>query len=899
MGYPAPGFSLSAMQPGTHLGPYEIISAIGRGGMGEVFRARDTRLGREVAIKVASEEFGERFEREARAISSLNHPNICTLYDVGPNYLVMELLDGQTLAARIREGALPLNEALAIARQMADALEAAHDRGITHRDLKPGNVIVRDDGTVKVLDFGLAKVGPHMAASGEGQDNSPTISMAATQAGVILGTAAYMAPEQARGKPVDKRADIWAFGVVLYEMVTGRRLFQGEDLTETLASVVKERPDLSAAPPSLRRLLEKCLEKDPKKRLRDISSVALLLEDGSPAADGVRAAPGRRQWLWPAATAVAVLAAALVAWAPWRQPPPAPAPWKLSLEPPSGTEFSGGLVKPSPDGRWVLFSARRVDAGDAALPSLWVRPIDSLDPRELPGTEGGANQAFWSADSRSVAFVADEQLRRIDIQGGTPQTILSPVSGFGGGTWSPEGVIVVSASGRLLRVPETGGESAPALAADPDLRLGIAKFSPFFLPDGRTFLFRVWGSTAEGIYAASLDQAGPPVRLLSGAYSNAAFARGSDNETGYLLWVPPGQALHAQRLNPRTLELEGPPVQIAQNVAVSDNNYGRWASFSPSASGLLTYVDRAGEGVQMSWVGRDGTVGSQLGKPMLASGLRLSPTADRAAVVLNASGNVDIRVIDLVSGREQRMTQGEEPDVSPVWSPDGRDLAFASIAADGQMHIYRTDTSGGGQRTRVGPGSSPMEMPLDWIDAGLLIQSTSVPNGDRTYWLIAPDGKGDPVRLLGSPFVSSRARFAPGTRWLAYQSGESGRDEVYVRAEPGGPDGQTMVSVAGGGAPLWRADGKELFYVSPSATSGTSIMAVSVQLFDDHVEVGEPHKLFDTTLVAGQPYDVTPDGQRFLMLLPTSGPSADGALADYRIQVVGNWQAALKAERPN
>jgi Protein kinase domain/WD40-like Beta Propeller Repeat len=457
--------------------------------MGEVYRARDTRLGREIAIKVSAERFGERFEREARVISSLNHPNICTLYDVGPNYLVMELVEGPTLAERIKEGPIPLAEGLGIARQIADGLEAAHEKGITHRDLKPGNIKIKPDGTVKVLDFGLAKVGPR-TASGGGQDpeNSPTISMAATQAGVILGTAAYMAPEQARGKPVDKRADIWAFGVVLYEMVTGKRLFQGEDLTETLASVVMKEPDLSDAPVELRRLLAKCLIKDPRKRLRDISGVELLLDDEraqsqaeAPPQDVILPPTGAKKWLWPSIAAVFAImtAVVLVLWAPWRRRQPADRPlMRFSADlGPDAARSPRHTVAISPDGTRIAFAGR---AG--GVTRLYTRRLDQPDATLLVSGTSDFPELFFSPDGQWIGFEAGTNtIKKVAVQGGSAVPLGGTLGQIVGVSWGDDDNIVVGGYNGLWRLPGAGGMAK-------HLTEGVCLF-PDVLPGSKAVLF--------------------------------------------------------------------------------------------------------------------------------------------------------------------------------------------------------------------------------------------------------------------------------------------------------------------------------------------------------------------------------------------------------------------------
>jgi eukaryotic-like serine/threonine-protein kinase len=529
------------LNAGTNLGPYEITAHIGAGGMGEVYRARDSRLGRDVAIKVSAERFTERFDREARTVAALNHPNICTLHDVGPNYLVMELIAGPTLAERMAQGPVPVDEALEIARQIAAALGAAHDKGIIHRDLKPGNIKFTPDGTVKVLDFGLAKMGGTPPAASE---DSPTISMAATQAGVILGTAAYMSPEQARGKHVDKGTDIWAFGVVLFEMLTGRRLYEGTDVTEILAAVIKEEPDWNRVPAKVRRLLRHCLEKDPKRRLHDIRDMDLLLEV-PPASPAIR----RALLLVTASLLAIALAVAAWGWLRASLPLPEAETVRFVVLPPEKTIFDSGVgagptYNPgsiSPDGRKLAFTVR--DSSRKIM--LWVRPLDSLNAQPLAGTDG-ASAPFWSPDNRSIAFFADGKLKRIEAGGGPVQT-LSDIAAPRGGAWSSLGVIVFTRiiQGPLYRVPASGGEVTLATTLGPLQRLHR---SPSFLPDGDHFLyFAVGSSEGPGIFLGSLS--GDKALRLGESDSGAVYAT-----PGYLLFVRQG-ALMAQKFDLKRYQL--------------------------------------------------------------------------------------------------------------------------------------------------------------------------------------------------------------------------------------------------------------------------------------------------------------------------------------------------------
>src|ERR1700680_2927136 len=588
------------LNTGERLGPYEILALIGAGGMGQVYCARDPRLNREVAIKVLAEEFSERFEREARAVAALNHPNICTLHDVGPNYLVMELVEGLTLADLIKQGPIPLEEALGIARQIADALEAAHEKNITHRDLKPGNIKVKPDGTVKVLDFGLAKVGGTPAAKGE---DSPTLSMAATQAGVILGTAGYMSPEQARGKEVDKRADIWGFGVLLYEMLTGQRLFKGEDLSETLAAVIKEQPDLSQAPANVRRLLRKCLEKDPKKRLRDIGDAWELLEETpqTTASSPVQRAPRLGYTGWIAAGVLAIVAVS-VSFIHFRESSPAEQP-RVRLELPlPGKATNASSFELSPDGR-SLASA----AGEGSRTQLWVRQLDSPDARVLPGTVD-AQYPFWSPDSSEIGFFSGGKLKKIALNGGSPQT-LCDAAHFFGASWNQDGVIVAAIDNDLVRVSAAGGIPVPMTKSASD---GY----PYFLPGGRQYLFAVNSDKAEtnGIYAGLLE-GGAPVRLLPDISSVAYVPAAPNRQTGYLLFRR-GTTLMAQPFDPVRLQTTGELFPLVEGVGASVSV--AHGAFSASQNGTLVYRSGTLAGNrELALLDRTGKRLNSVGKPGL------------------------------------------------------------------------------------------------------------------------------------------------------------------------------------------------------------------------------------------------------------------------------------------
>ncbi|HYV62913.1 MAG TPA: protein kinase, partial [Bryobacteraceae bacterium] len=592
-----------SLSTGDKLGPYEILAPIGAGGMGEVYRARDPRLGREVAIKVSTSQFTERFDREARAVAALNHPNICHIYDVGPNYLVMEYIEGEA-----PEGPLPLDGALRIARQIAEALGEAHEKGITHRDLKPANIKIKPDGTVKVLDFGLAKVAQASSSAGleAGPTQSPTLSMAATQAGMILGTAAYMSPEQARGKPVDKRADIWAFGVVLHELITGKQLFKGEDVSHTMAAVIMQEPKFDEVPAEVRRLLRKCLEKDPKNRLRDIGDVWELMEDqaASRPAPAPASAPSRSGLGWVVSLVLAV-AVGILAFLHLRETAPEMPALRTTILPPPSAEFNftqgAGLLALSPDGKKMVFGARNSDGKEP----LWVRSLDGLTAQSLAGTEG-ATFPFWSPDSKSIAFFADGKLKKIDAGGGAVITLTDVTVGRGG-SWNQDDIIIFGTNpiSEIQRVSSAGGAPSPVSKEQ-------GRF-PSFLPDGQHYVFELERGQAVTLKIGSLD--GSPSKELKNvgnSTSNALYSQGR------LLYMREG-ILMAQPFDTKRLETSGEAVPVAEQVERVLNS-GTVGAFSVSQTGLLAY--RTGRqiaagtsaGLQMTWFDRQGkgeSVGEQ------------------------------------------------------------------------------------------------------------------------------------------------------------------------------------------------------------------------------------------------------------------------------------------------
>jgi Tol biopolymer transport system component/predicted Ser/Thr protein kinase len=864
---------------GNLLGPYEILEPIGAGGMGEVYKARDTRLDRIVAIKISNERFTERFEQEARAVAALNHPNICTLHDVGPNYLVMEYIEGES-----PKGPMPLDDALRIARQIADALEAAHERGITHRDLKPANVKIKPDGTVKVLDFGLAKVAATTSGSNE---RSPTYTIGMTEAGMILGTASYMAPEQARGKATDKRADIFAFGVVLHELITGKRLFGGEDAGEMLAKVIRDEPDLSDAPSSVQRLLAECLQKDPRKRLRDIGDVWRLL-DGAPAAGRAVVAPEQPrkfQWLWPAVAALLLLSTGLLGFVHFRETPPVLAPMRFEIYPPPKTTINTFSL--SPDGRKVVFDARGADGRN----SLWLRLMDSLQLRELPGTEGVNLGAAWSPDSQSIVFLAGGNLKKLDIAGGTPQNLAAYTNPSAGVSWSRQDVILFGSAGVINRVSASGGEASPVTVLD-SKHSEAAQIDPFFLPDGKHFLYyRVMpNKDSSGVFTGSLDakptEQGQKPLLVSPAEAMYVAPGAGGAGSGYLFFLR-GEALMAQPFDVGRLELTGRAVQVADRV--STNTFG--GLFSISNNGVLAHAATGGNSRQLTWYDREGKVLGHPGEAATRDELALSPDGTRVAEGrMDDRGTWVVWMLDLARGTNTRLSF-DAGGGSATWSPDGTQVVYAP--AGGQSaDLYRKPANGAGQG-EVLVHSEEIKTPTDWSRDGRFILFTQRrKDAGSDLWVLPLEGDRKPVPYLVSTFNNAQGQFSPDGHWVVYTSNESGTREVYVQPFPMSTGGKWPVSNGGGSQPRWSHDGKELFYFARDNT----LMAVSVTTTGGTFQPSVPKPLFRAPVLGGAGggtgvawrWDVSPDGQRFL--INTALEEATAA----PVTVVLNWQSVLK-----
>jgi dipeptidyl aminopeptidase/acylaminoacyl peptidase len=888
-----------SLAAGTRLGPYEILSPIGAGGMGEVHRGRDTRLNRTVAVKVLPDVFAAdperlaRFDREAQTLAQLNHPNIAQIYSVEEFWaehtrlhaLAMEFVDGEDLADRIRRGPIPVDEALRIARQIADALDAAHQLQIVHRDLKPTNIRVREDGTVKILDFGLAKALEPVTANAHTGVSLPTLSSpAVTRAGVILGTAAYMAPEQARGKAVDRRADIWAFGVVLYEMVTGARPFDGETISDTIASILKTEPDLARVPRELHRLLERCLQKEPRDRLRDIGDVWVLLD--RPAAPPSPA--GRRRALIAAgAVAAGVLAATVTAlWVSLRADAPPREVVAFPIPPPDQSTLEWGFAL-SPDGRSLAFTAR----GKDGVPRLWVRAMDAVAARPVPGTEGAARGMMWSPDGRFLAFPIDRTLKKVDLVGGAPITIceVENPSLLGGGVWTPDGVILFGGfrGGAMRRVSAAGGPVSAVTVLDAS-RQELAHGLPTLLPDGRHFLYVNVSRSSDvmGIYVGSLDakpEEQSRTRLLD--VDRHALLTRTRRGSDYLLFLREN-TLMRQQFDVDRLALAGEPEPVAEQVG----SQGALGLFSVSP-GVLAY--RNGRNVagainnQLTWLDRGGQPVGRLGDPGLYESAFVSPDFAHVATTHMAIENRDIVTFDIDRGLPVRFTSGPEIESNPVWSPDGQQVAFRSTSG-GQIgfHRRRTDGNDRGEELLVSPQA---KVATDWHDDFLVYQATDASTKDD-IWLLPLTGDRKPVEVLRTPFTEADASIAPDGRWIAYSSDETGRLEIYVRAFERTSSGDVRlggkipVSKDGGTAPRWRRDGKELLF----SGHGRTVMSVDVTT-SPALRLSLAKPLFLLPPGAFQ-WDLSGDATRFL----TAVPVATDMDASSPITVVMNWDAALR-----
>jgi len=889
---------LVSLEPGTRVGPYEITGQLGAGGMGEVCRARDTKLGRDVALKVLPDAFANdpdrmsRFQREAMLLAALNHPNIAAIYGLeeggARRAIVMELVEGATLT-----GPVPIDDGLRIAKQIAEAIEYAHDRGIIHRDLKPANIKVTPDGTVKVLDFGLAKAMDDVSdtAIAVAGSMSPTLSLGATYAGVILGTAAYMAPEQAKGRPADRRSDIWAFGIVLYEMLTGDRMFGGDSVPETLASVMKDPITFgklpSDTPSAIRKLVARCLERDPRRRLQSIGEARIVLEDANAgvgaedAATPSAQAPARaRRWPWlVAATAVVVALIAIgVAW--FRPAPAAPAVARYTIPPPESTTLTSNRafatnVAVSPDGRYIAFVADE----QRRERTLWVRAINSLTAQRLDRTEDVV-YPFWSPDSQHIAYFAKSKLMRVALAGGAPLPIADAPDGEGGAWYQPpgqDGIIVFAASqaGPLQRVLAQGGvPTAVTKLAQGE----TAHIFPQFLPNGR-FLYAARGAKPS-LYVQSLDS------------SDRQFVM---NVVGRTLFSPPGyllylrdNALLAHRWNPDSLQLQGEPALIADDVRSGGAN-GRNA-FSVSTNGVLAYRAGGSGRFQTTWYTREGKQDGIVLEPGENGPIELSPDEKRLVVEIGTGDDRDLWLKDLTSGTLSRITSATGPDRSAVWSPDGRRIAF--VHTDGITARLVQTVIGSGTLATV-PSDERQVALHQWTSDG----KSLLTGGAGSVNLVAlPEdgasaaGTGKPKTLFTAAYVTHEFQISPDGKWIAYMSQESGVPHVFVATFPGFTD-RRQISTASAAQPMWRPDGKELFFVQRDL----KFMAVDITTRGSTLDVGPIRLMFPVTAGIGalqaRTYAVTRDGRRFLIRDLAGANQAAAELEP--LYLVMNWTSLV------
>ena len=896
------------------LAHYELVAPLGAGGMGEVWRARDTKLKREVALKILPTQFASspdrlaRFEREAIVLASLNHPNIASIYELGHaedvRFLVLELVEGQTLDDRMLTGPIPLREVIGIATQIAAALEAAHEKGILHRDLKPANVKLTPDGKVKVLDFGLAKAfGEAASTTVHGE---ATLARDSTEAGMVMGTAAYMSPEQAEGKPVDKRTDIWSFGVLVFEMLTRRRLFDGKSTSHVLVHVMEQEPDWSALPPlpeGLLTLLQRCLQKDRNQRLRDIGDLRIQMQGsqtnpiravGAPA----DAPASTRRWLWPAAAAAgiaAVIAIVALVYLGRRPPPVDAAALRFEIARPQDVASSAWVVI-SPDGRRLAYAASL----PGELPRLWVRSLETQEARPLPGTAGFDGRPFWSPDSRYLTFYADGKVRRGDAAGGPAQVLADAPDSVYSGYWPSPDRIRYAIWGRgVFEIPSSGGTPVATPLGSPADSARAVLPSP--MPGGNFVFCRCTSSEAAGIFVATTD--GQPPREVLPDRSQVQYAPSPDPELGYILFsrggggtLGVGGTLMAQKINPRRMNLIGDPVAIAERVN----------GFSASSTGVLVYstgnrgvpvgVPGIVEG-QLTWLDRQGRVLSTVGDSGILRIARLSPDGGHVAVEQAdaETQNMDIYLFEFARGVNNRFTFDSTREVSPVWSADGSSVIYTRFTADGKSEWYRKSAD------------LASDAELLFRVPNLSVPSTITPDGRFLLYteLVSPfvlkavdvsraAEAREPIPVVVTDFAAVNATFSPDGKRFAYVSNESGAYELYVRpfdsnAAPGAPlsaGGKVMVSKGGAnrGGAVWRPDGGELFYLAPDG----SLMSVKVNTQPTFSPAGPPQALFKIAPEVAY-FDVSADGERFLISVPTG----KGVTAP-PYKVVLNWTATLK-----
>jgi serine/threonine protein kinase len=868
-----------SLAAGSHLGPYEILAPIGTGGMGEVWKARDTRLHRTVAIKVSKDHFSERFEREARAVAALNHPHICQLYDVGNNYLVMELVEGQPL-----QGPLPVAKAVAFAEQILDALDAAHSKGITHRDLKPANILVSKHG-IKLLDFGLAK------QAGPLGDCDATLTSGLTGQGQILGTLQYMSPEQLQGKDTDARSDLFAFGCVLYEMLTGKRAFEGDSPASVIAAILEREPVKLGSTAPLERIIRRCLAKDPEERwqtARDLKAEMICAASGETPSPQAPARP-RRWRSWASWIAPAVFATAVILVWKFRPEPISGELVRFVVTPPAKGVFSQPVntsvpvaqFELSPDGSAIVFAAS-VDGGK---PLLWVRPLAEPAAHPLAGTEN-AMLPFWSPDSRWIGFFSEKQLKKIPANGGAVQVLVESMSDGFGGTWGPDGTILYSSgSGGLSRISSSGSSATPATVLNPS-NGEVAHRWPQFLPDGHHFLYFARVTFGHrGVYAGSLDSGQP--KLLLKSESNAIYVA-----PGYLLFVD-GDTLTAQRFDVDGLKLLGDRIAVEPHVGLASTSH---AAVSASRTGVLAYTGAMLNLGELTWFDRGGSRMGIVAASADYMDFRLSP--DEARLAFSAidakTSQPDIWIADLRRGSTSRLTFGPVLNSSAIWSPDSGRLFFRSNSQGAVIELFSQSANGGGQlqpvlayqRVQAAGLRSFAFAPTDCSPDGrsILLSAPSQSTG-FDIWLVQTDPTGAFKPLIEGPGDQLQGNFSPDGRLIAYASNESGRFEVYVQTFPPS-DRKWPVSTAGGTEPRWSRDGREIYYLAPDR----KLMSVSVA---QGPAFAIPRALFQTKLpgqgsVYRTNYIPAANGQRFLINRQT-GEESGG-----EITVTINWLAGLR-----
>lgn len=837
--------------------------------MGEVYKARDTRLGRLVAIKTLNEQFSERFEREATIIAALNHSHICTLHDIGPDYLVMEYIEGTPL-----KGPIPLGQALEYAVQICDALDAAHRKGIVHRDLKPSNILVTKSG-IKLLDFGLAKFAEKSNAKSD-----TTVLTTLTAENEIAGTFCYMAPEQFTGQPngqeIDSRTDIFAFGLVLYETLTGKRpldsSFPAGLSPPTLENLSRE----TAVPASLDRVLQRCLSKDQDDRWQTARDLKAVLEwiasaPGKDATRSVRAQKSQTYWAWMTAALCVAIAATSFLWTPWRAAPEPPKPVRLQITPPPGVNV--GYFSLSPDGSKLAYIGSGVDG----VARVWIRRMDALDSHALAGTEHIGSPFFWSPDSRFIAF-GSGKLQKEDVEGGPPQPLCDVAIALGG-SWNREGVILfgtIDGTG-IHRVSSAGGASSRVTALNP-VRKDMQHILPTFLPDGKHFLYLVLSAVPQnnGVYLGSIeggadDRGSTP--LVAAADSGLGFVLAPGGKEGAILFQRGGTLL-AQRFDLRSLKVAGEAVPITDQLGSS-------GSFAASQNGVLVFRTSNAGNKQLVWFDRQGKRLGAVGAPhTYGFMMRLSPDGTRVAAARGDMEDEDIWLTAFSPEIDTRFTFDPGMDFDPAWSPDGKYIAFSSNRA-GNSDLYRHASDGSGEDELLFK-SDHRKVVTDWSrDGRFLLFHDSDPKTKRDLWVLPMDqapAERKPVLILGSAFDERDARFSPDGRWLAYMSDESGRNEIYVRSFPARSGGKWMISQGGGLLAAWRGDSREVFYI---ANDGT-IMAVPISTIGAGLQHGMPVALFKGP-VSPMGWDVSADGKRFLLAIPIT----ETAQAPFTVML--NW----------